>query len=206
MTAVTPDATAAPSATSAGDRGGILGPPGLLFYLVVALAILIALDTNSRISLDGLLITAPFWLLLAGTWLLRFVAAVWTYRGRIPRGHWLRWLAVPALLGGVFVLTRYNVPYELRLAASRGAMDQVAAEVAAGGSTDRSWVGLYPVAGVERIPGGIRFIIDDSLLGSVGFAYSSAGQPENVDDDPLWCCDRFESIGGGWWRWTQEWD
>ncbi len=40
----------------------------------------------------------------------------------------------------------------------------------------------------------------------IGFAYSTTGQPASLDDSPLWCCDSYESIGGGWWIWTQEWD
>lgn len=187
-------------------RNRLLGPPGVLFYIATAFAIVVALDANSRASFWMLLVAFPVWVLMAAIWFLRFVGAAWTERLRFSRRHWARWLIVPVVMGLVFALTRYDVPFDVRLAASRGAMDQVAAEVMAGGSTDRTWVGLYPVQGVERIPNGIRFLIDDSGLGRMGFVYSTASQPASLDDSPLWCCDSYEPIGGGWWIWTQEWD
>jgi hypothetical protein len=52
----------------------------------------------------------------------------------------------------------------------------------------------------------MRFIIDNTGLGTIGFAYSSAGEPVSLDDSPLWCCDSYEPLGGGRWIWTQEWD
>jgi hypothetical protein len=198
---------AGPTASSAGEvRTRRLGPPGVLFYLATAVAILIALDANSRASLKMLFFAFPIWVLLGATWTFWFVGLAWTRRLRFPVGHWVRWIGVPLALGLVFVLTRYNIPFDARLAASRGAMDQIAAEVMAGGSTDRGWIGLYPVEHIERIPNGMRFLIDDSGLGSVGFAYAPAGKPLSDDEDPLWCCDSYVPLGGGWWLWYQEWD
>jgi hypothetical protein len=204
---------AAPSAeaprfepTNTWIRKRLEGPPGVLFYLATVIAIVVALDANSRASLWMLFLAIPFWVGLAATWCLRFVAAAGIHRLRLTPRHWARWMVVPVVLGLVFALTRFDVPFDARLAASRGAMDQAAAEVMAGGSTERSWIGLYPAQGVERIPNGMRFLIDDSGLGSVGFAYSATGRPASVDDDPLWCCDFYVSVGGGWWIWYQEWD
>jgi hypothetical protein len=84
----------------------------------------------------------------------------------------------------------------------------MAAEVAAGGSTDRGWVGLYNVGEVERTANGLRFVLDDSLLSRHGFAYSQGGEPELTEANysPLWTGSWFEPIGGGWWIWWEEWD
>lgn len=172
--------------TGADARHRLLGPPGVLFYRATAIAIVVA-DANSRASLGLLLLALPIWVLLAAIWLLRFLDAAWTERLRLPLRHWVRWLAVPVVLGVVFVLTRYDVPFDVRLAASWGAMDQAAAEVMAGGSTDRGWIGLYPVQGVEWIPNGMRFLIDDDGLGTIGFAYAPTGEPVSLGDDPLHC-------------------
>ncbi len=105
-----------------GTRSRFFGPPGVPFYLATAIAIIVALDANSRASFEMLLLALPIWLLLAATWFLRFLGAAWTERLRLPWRHWLRWLVIPAALGLVFVLTRYDVPFDVRLAASRGAM------------------------------------------------------------------------------------
>lgn len=188
-----------------------LGPPGVLFWLAVALAIVLGLDTNSRASFGELLWVAPIWLALAAFWLFRFGWWLWAHRAQERLRSFAAWLLVPAAMALVFVMTRFDVPFHLRLALSRGAMDQAAAEVLGGGATDRAWIGLYPVSNVERLPNGMRFVITDDLLGRLGFAYASDGAPADPgegtsDDSGLWCCDQYESIGGGWYLWTQEWD
>jgi hypothetical protein len=184
----------------------MFGPPGVRLYVLVAIAVALALDANSRQSDLALFAALPIWALVAAIWLLRFLTTAWTGRLRLPLRHWLRWFAVPALLGLVFVLTRFDVPFDVRLALSRGAMDQAEAEIWAGGSTDRAWIGLYPVAKVERTLSGIRFVIDDSGLGRIGFAYTTELHPEPLPDDPAWSGATFRPLGGGWWLWWQEWD
>jgi hypothetical protein len=190
------------------DRLG-MGPPGRLLWIVVAAAILIALDANSRGSFAELLLAIAMWLAVAGLWLLRFGWWAWVDGRRASIRAWLAWALVPALMGLVFVLTRFHVPFDVRLALSRGAMDQAAVEVVGGGSTDRHWIGWYPVNGVERTPNGMRFVVSDDLLGRWGFAWATGGQPiapEDSEDSGLWCCDQYEEVGSGWWLWSQEWD
>lgn len=184
-----------------------LGPPGLVFWLFVGFAILAGLDTNSRQSFTEFLWVAPLWLAIAGWWLLRFGWWVYAVGSRSRSRTWLAWLLVPAAMGIVFLLVRQNVPYNVRLSLSRPAMDQAAAEIIAGGSTDRAWIGLYPTDVVERVPGGMRFAVEGSgFLSRWGFAYAVDGDPAAGEFDPLWCCDSYEPIGGGWFRWFQEWD
>jgi hypothetical protein len=185
---------------------GPLGPPGVLIYLATAAAIALAIDANSRGSFSLFLLVAPVWILLAGIWFVRFVGAASTKQLRSSVWHWARWLAIPIAMGLVFAVTRTGALFDTRLALSRDAMDQVAAEVMAGGSTDRDWIGMYDVSGVEQTTNGLRFVIDDSGLYRLGFAYAPEGQPGPGGDDPLWCCEEYESVGGGWWLWTQSWD
>ena len=87
-------------------------------------------------------------------------------------------------------------------------MDRMAAEVMAGGSTERGWVGLYEVNEVERIANGVRFVIDDSGLYRLGFAYAPDGEPKLTEANysPLWTPTTVESIGDGWWSWSESWD
>jgi hypothetical protein len=78
----------------------------------------------------------------------------------------------------------------------------------AGGSIKRDCVGLYAIGEPEVTADGFRFVIDDSGLSRRGFAYSAAGEPELTESNysPLWTGTQFQSIGGGWWYWTEGWD
>jgi hypothetical protein len=185
-----------------------VSPPGVLFYLATATAIVIALDASSRGSLGTYLIAAPIWFVIAAAWLVRFGMAAARTRLRMPTAHWTRWLMIPVAMGLAFLVTRTDVLFDTRLALSRGAMDQMAADVMAGGSADRGWVGLYDVGEVERTANGLRFVIDDSGLYRLGFAYSPDGEPRLTQDNysPLWTGATFEPVGGGWWLWSEAWD
>jgi hypothetical protein len=191
--------TASPVASpTSPSRRWLWSPPGVLFFLGTAVAILAALDANSLGSWTRSLMAQFFWYVVAGIWVTRFLGTAWTRRLRFPIGHWVRWLAVPAILGFVLVLTRLDVPFDVRLSLSRGAMDQAAAEVMAGGTTDRTWIGLYPVERVERTPTGMRFLIMGSgFIDHIGLAYSTAGEPVNVDGNDL-----YGKLDGGWWTWV----
>lgn len=186
----------------------IIGPPGVWFYLVTVGAILLALDANSRDSPWLFLVTAPIWLILAAIWLIRFGVAVRENRGRMSAMHWARWLAIPLALGLVFGITRTDAVKQARFDFSRGALDQMAADVMAGGSLDRGWVGLYDVGAAERTANGFWFVIDDSGLGRWGLAYSPSGEPKESEDnfDPLWTGAWFEHLDGPWWMFFQSWD
>jgi hypothetical protein len=139
------------------------------------------------------------WFLLAAIWLIRFIGAAWTKRLRSPVLHWIRWMTIPFVLGAVFLLTQTTVPSDVRLSLSREAMDQAATEVMGGGSTDRSWIGLYPAERVERIANGMRFIIPGSgFIDQVGLAYSTDDFPAGTDGT-----DEYSPLGGGWWTWIE---
>jgi hypothetical protein len=203
MTAVVPPAPARSSLWR-----WAVGPPGILFYLASVIAILIALDANSRMSFITFMIAGPIWFVIAAVWLGRFAWTVSHIQGQMPIADQLRWLVIPAAMGLIFLVTRTEVVFQTRLNLSREALDQMAEEVMAGGPTERGWVGLYNVGAVERTANGLRFEVDDSWLYRLGFAYSPAGEPALTEANysPLWAGTSSESIGGGWWLWTEEWD
>lgn len=197
-----------PAPGPAGPSRWRVGPPGKLFSLATAVAIVIAVEASSRASLVTNLIAAPVWLVIAGAWVMRFAVAASRTRLRMPIAHWTRWLVIPVAMGLVFFLARTDVLFDTRLALSRGAMDQMAADVMAGGPADRGWVGLYHVGEVERTANGLRFVVDDSGLYRLGFAWSPDGEPQLTEDNysPLWTGATFEPVGGGWWLWSEAWD
>jgi len=186
-----------------------VGPPGLVFYALTLLAVLLALDANSRQSLSALLVVVPIWFGVAAAWTLRLILAGQRAGWRLAPVDWSRWLLIPLIMGAVFLVTRTDVLVEARLDLSRGAMDAMAADVMAGGTLDRGWVGLYDVGAVVLSENGLRFVVDDSGLGRWGFAYSTSGAPvfiETEDEQYDWQGLAFDPIGGGWWRWTEQWN
>jgi hypothetical protein len=187
-------------AVSAGSvRRWTWGPPGILFFLGAGVAVLAALDASSRQAFSMAVMAQVAWALVALIWLIRFAGALWSKRLRLPAMDWLRWLAIPAVLALVFLYTSTDAPFNLRLSLSRGAMNQAAIEVVAGGSTDRGWIGLYPVQRVERIANGMRFLIADSgFIDRVGLAYSTSAQPDGITGT-----DEYQSLGDGWWLWVE---
>jgi hypothetical protein len=191
-------AATSPTTGSRHARYWLWRPPGILFFAATAFAVFVGLWVSSIQSFGGLHFTMVLWFSLAGIWVARFTGATLTARLRFSLAEWVRWLAVPVILGSVFLLTRTSVPFDVRLSLSRGAMDQAAAEIMAGGSTDRDWIGLYAVERVEQIPNGMRFVVaGGGFIDGWGFAYSTDGAPANVDGN-----DDYEHLDGNWWIWT----
>jgi hypothetical protein len=150
------------------------------------------------------------WIALGAIWLLRVGAVLLDRRWPTEPAGQLRWLGIPLLVAVVFAVTVTDVLYEVRVALSRGAMDAMVTEVMSGGSTDRKLVGLYYVEQVQLTRNGLRFVVDDSLLGRWGFAYAEREEPDFIQDDEeaggLWTEPSFTPIGDGWWRWSEFWD
>jgi hypothetical protein len=167
-----------------------------------------ALDAASRSSFFAMMIAVPLWLLLAAVWATRLAATVTGGGLRMSAAAWARWLLVPAAMGTAFALSLSDVPFEVRLALSRDAIDQMAADVMAGGSTERGVVGLYIVGHVETTANGIRFVLEDCGLSRHGLAYATDGEPRLTDDNysPLWTSPLFHPVGANWWLWSEGWD
>ena len=176
------------------------GPPGIALWAGTAVAILLALDANSLESFSIAALALTVSTVVAGIWLIRFVAATRATGLRRPIRHWLRWLAIPLAFAVAVALTRTSIPSDVRFALSRGALDQAAAEIVAGGSTDRGWIGLYPAEQAERTANGMRFLIPGAgFIDQVGMAWSANGEPAGVDGT-----DEYHELEGGWWTWISK--
>jgi hypothetical protein len=186
-----------------------MGPPGVRFYGLVVGAIVLAIEANTRGSFGLLVLAIPIWCGIAATWLVRFVHALRKTRGRMSVARWIRWLAIPLAMGLVFAVTRTDTLVQARFDLSRAALDGTAADIQAGGSLDRGWVGLYNVGRAERTANGFWFVIDDSGLSRWGLAYSPDGEPQPTDENlhhGTWTYPWFEHLDGPWWTFAQEWD
>lgn len=196
---MTSSRVALPRAAGRRPAFDLLGPPGILCWLGTGFASLTVLDASSRDSIDMTILAIPTLWFVAGCWLLRWLAAAWAARFRLAPILWLRWLAIPAFLGAAWMLAIGGVAADARYSASRTGMDQAAAEVIAGGSIERGWIGLYPAELVERTDNGMRFLVAGSgFIDRSGYAFSSDGSPRVSYDDGA----GYAELGGGWWRWN----
>ena len=179
----------------------------MVFAAATAIAIIMALDANSRGSLGTFLIVAPIWLGIAIAWGAHFLIAAVATRFKMSPGEWARWLAIPLAMSLVFFATRTDSVREARFALSRPALDAMVTEVMAGGTTQRGWAGLYHVGKFERTGNGVLFVLDEFLI-RVGFAYAPTGMPQfsENNDSGLWTWPTFEPVGDGWWYFVQGWD
>lgn len=185
----------------------LLRPPGWPLQSCLTLLALLALfsvSTPGGYFLVDLL--AYFGLAVLGfVWLMRLVLAIAAavyYRHALARA-W-RWALVPVAIAVVIVLVRARVPLRLRFELSHGALDRLAAGVVSGTVDPNDvvghWVGTYPVERVERLPGGMRFIVRDTgFLYAGGFAYSPGQAPTVVGED------RYHHIAGPWYEWLECW-
>jgi hypothetical protein len=187
-------------------RHRALRPPGIVFYLAVGLAVLVGIDASSLRSFGGRLLTEMIWWPLAAIWGVRLLGAAYVARLRFRVAEWVRWLGAPLILGAVYVWTQSgDGPFATRLALSRSAMDQAAAEIIAGGSTDRDWIGLWPVLYAERLRGGMRFEVSGcGFIDGCGFAYSTSGSRTDITDPEE--TDTYEHLDGNWFFWTSPFD
>jgi hypothetical protein len=182
-----------------------MGPPGRLFgvmCVVVWLLSIVAASGDDFFGVVLLFFTSGGVLLV---WLVRALVFAALTRLRMPAPHVLRWLAVPVGFGLVWVLVLIDAPAWLRFEASRPWMEQAAAKVAGGGAIADGWIGLWPATGVERLPGGMRFVVDGAgLLDSEGFAYSADGTLESIQSADDY--SSYERIDDHWFHWLEGWD
>ncbi|WP_214317945.1 hypothetical protein [Nonomuraea sediminis] len=90
-----------------------------------------------------------------------------------------------------------GAPVRARFELSRPALERFAASKPAG--EDARWVGLFHVESVERIPGGVRFLVVGSgFLDHHGFVFSPERAPE--DDGEGF---RYAHLSGPWYTWQE---
>ena len=174
----------------------VWSPRVLVSLLVTVPPLLLTIEAASRYSTWSMVL--PFFI-CAGitlTWLWLFFG---TNGGRMSRRHLTRWLVIPAILVVTVLVVGSDIPFLVRFAMSRPELDRVAADVMAGGSTDRTSIGLFPVEYVERTTDGMVFSISGSgFLGSSSIEYAPNGPPGDAED-----FGGVELLGGGWWMWAE---
>lgn len=113
----------------------------------------------------------------------------------------LTWAAPVALLIAV-AMEITSAPMQIRYTTNKSEMNAavkaVAADPSSAAKIDR--IGNLRVEEVQRIPGGMRFLVKDSgWLDPAGFAYSADGEPRSYGED------LYEPLSDGWWVWTASW-
>ena len=189
--------------------GWVEGPPGVLFYAGVVVAIVLAIAfaiTTDFIATVALLVGGGLlWLAIAAVWLARFIDAVGASRGQMSVRRWTRWLAIPLLMGLVFAGVLTDAFPQARFLLSRGALDSMARDIEGGGSLERGWVGLYEVGRTDRTGSGFMSVVDDQGMWRWGLVYSPGGDPQ-LEQDSLWTGATLVHLDGPWWTFEQGWD
>jgi hypothetical protein len=196
----------------------LASPPGPALHALTGLALLL---TFAATYVPGgqfalIMLVIPAWLALLAAWFVRaLAAAVLALRHRArdvaPR-RLVHWLVLPAVLLLAIVCVHFDLPYRAALRLSRPAMDRWAEQVLAETPPAttmpatpamrmnvvprRAHAGLFPVGEAERLPTGFRFSIAGAgFIDTEGFAYSTTPLP------PRDGSDRYQPIGGNWYRW-----
>jgi F0F1-type ATP synthase assembly protein I len=196
---------AAVTATSRSDDGP-RQPVGLSLGLALAAAVLLSISAwvfsvpGSYFSPSLFL---PFgWFLLGLAWIGWVLYIALRHRSAFTPRQAVRLLAAPLLGVMAFAVVETDAAFQVRYAASKGAMNAVAREVAAGSRSPQGIdrIGLWNVEKVERVRGGMRFLVEDTgFLDPVGFAYSPRGKPPVIGED------FYEHFDGPWWIWQESW-
>ena len=143
------------SKVSPSQERPLWSPRVLVSLLVTVPPLLLTIEAASRDSTWSMIL--PFFICagISITWFGFFLGALWTAGGRMPLRHVVRWLVIPAVLALTFLTAVSDIPFAVRFAMSRSELDRVAADVMAGGSTDRTSIGLFPVEFLERTSDGM---------------------------------------------------
>jgi hypothetical protein len=145
------------------------------------------------------LASAAAWLLVLASWLVSIGARAVVRRSLFVLGP--SDFVVPALVPLLGVLLAFHVPLHVRYRLSRPAMNSAARRVVAHPEEARSIrrIGLWPTSRVEKIPGGMRFLVSGSgLVDPTGFAYSPNGEPAAVGSE-----DVYAHLDGPWYVWRE---
>jgi len=141
------------------------------------------------------------WAIVCAVWLIRLLVAAVLRRTTTFRrvGHWL---VTPVVAVLAFTIVQTGAPLRVRFELSHGAMDSTARAVIAGTKAPRTVrrIGFWDVTTVERIRGGMRFLVADTgFLDPAGFAYSPNGTPEVIGED------YYAHYAGPWYIWEESW-
>jgi hypothetical protein len=183
-------------------------PPFLRWFMrpvgwpLTAAAVIATLISLYGVSVPGFympvtLVGMAAWLAIAGCYFVRLVVrTVLVLCVKDPMetlwARWWRWFYVPLLALGTQLLASNGVPARMCFELSRPSMERLAREVATtpGPYADRR-VGWYSAAHIERITGGMRFIVSGSGsigVGAEGFARLDLPPSEPIVDGWYYRC------------------
>ncbi|MEW6251852.1 MAG: hypothetical protein AB1716_14495 [Planctomycetota bacterium] len=176
-------------------------PPGRLFHIPLAalcgwLLIQAGWPGESCFTLSVILVVFA---LMSG-WTLGLLAFIGCALLRRPESLtqwalWRKWLKAPSIVAALILLLGAEVPLPAMDRSATGAMSSPV-----GARLPPRWIGLYRAKSAERIPGGVRFVVDDGFMGDgVGWAYSPAGRPPIIGED------HYDHIDGSWYTWYMSW-
>jgi hypothetical protein len=147
------------------------------------------------------LVLAAAWILFPASWIVSIGVRAALRRSLFVLGP--RDFVVPALVLVLAGLLYVHVPLHARYRISRPAMNAAAKRVIRHPEQARSIhrIGLWPTSRVEKIPGGMRFVVSGAgFLDAGGFAYSPNGEPANVGGE-----DVYTHLDGPWYVWDESW-
>jgi hypothetical protein len=184
----------------------LLRPIGWPTHLLVAAVALVVLwdarlpgDFHFKSELQRWLGTVVGWW-WAGRAIARYYGPTWWGVPRwMAQGHWRRWLVLIVVMLAVGAITSTSLPLRTGFWISRPAMERLANQVMSAppgtpAPADR-WVGVYHTAGVEQIPGGMRFLVAGNVFDWWGFAYSTIDPPADMGFND------YEHFDGRWYIW-----
>ncbi|HKQ46954.1 MAG TPA: hypothetical protein VJZ71_02665 [Phycisphaerae bacterium] len=185
----------------------LLRPPGWPTHVVAVFVLLMsfAAGTPPGGYFVALVISVFLWKIFLIAWAIRLAIWVWLrkrYKNDIPasRRKFWHWLSIPASAFTSFILLSTNVPFNVAFWLSRSSIDALANETISGTDLNPKsrWAGLYYADEIERIPGGMRFVIPYSgFIDRYGFAWSSTPLPQNGREE-------YSHLDGAWYTW--KWD
>jgi hypothetical protein len=141
------------------------------------------------------------WLTVGSYWFVRLLVCSAIGKLRPILDAWRRWAAPLAVALVTAALLATSVPLLVRFNLSQGEMDQLAHNAVSGvGVKGTDSVGLFPIERVETFQGGVRFIVNDCMADTCGFAYSPERRPPNLGGE-----DSYLYLEGGWYLWEESW-
>ncbi|MBB4913678.1 hypothetical protein [Streptosporangium saharense] len=185
-------------------------PPGRGYHAAIVITVLvIALWVSVPFSYTESLLVVIFALApLVLYWIVRLTVALIRDAAAV-RHRLLGWLALPAIIGGLWLAVDVDLPFKARFALSQASMEGFAQDVLRSGAQDDcAWTGLFSVCGEivgedKSAPIGVELRIGDWFIApSRCFVWAPHGQPRAEDYEyglrhltgPWWGCRGW----GGW--------
>ena len=119
---------------------------------------------------------------------------------RLSRKAICQLILIPALVSGIVIALRTDLPYRSCLILSRNAMNRYAKARLQSLSSEKEtrWVGLYKISDTELCDGGVRFRLVGAQWDRVcfGLMYCPTATPKSTLQSA------YRSLGDGWYEWS----